>query len=316
MERLLAQDAVQRLMISFNQAEDQLDFKLLQSCFLEGQKFTLDLSEHLPGTSARQLTAEDFWQEVKSSIPGFTATHHQLGPIQFDFRDDKFTKACKIKDLSSWQPNPDVLRFRRAFAQSTIVLQKERRRKSPTEDSKPFKRPKYVRAAWEQIVVEIQHSELAAKERKIEGSMSKLMEDAPSDWREDPQWNHKFEQRAERLAADLEVVQTRRDLFDEMTAVQDMVHQTRFRFSMDDAAPHVFRTTTAFDNAWFAELRALKLHVIAPLSDVGILRKFWRCLSMILKTLPYAIIRPIGALAKMAHQKNDARRSEKNDEKR
>lgn len=93
MERLLAQDAIQRVVISFNRAEDDLDFELFQTCFLPGQEFELDLSKHLPDTPARQLSAQQFWQEMQSTVAGFTGTHHHLGPLQFDFHDSKHATA-------------------------------------------------------------------------------------------------------------------------------------------------------------------------------------------------------------------------------
>ncbi|KAF2170427.1 hypothetical protein M409DRAFT_19248 [Zasmidium cellare ATCC 36951] len=336
MERLLAQDAVQRLIISFNTFEDQLDFNLLHSCIPPGQKFTLDLSENLPGTSARQLTADDFWSEVKSSIPGFTATHHQLGPIQFDFHDEtlkKVTARTNVTATYSLQEENGsveavvvkglqvvdaeevegrwVLRGMKVvrgvplenvhlFGVAVERVQKGvgrvlKGRKPLSEGSGPFKKPprkSTTLKAWEQEVDYDQERRWTEKEMQIENNMRRLIEDGQSRSDKDPHDEYIREQRAERLAADLAVVQTRRGLWDAMSACRELADTTKFAKAGDDEKLRlILRVTDAMDDLWFAEVKAWRLCAFAPLSNVGLLEKAWNSFCIVLKTGLYVPVR-------------------------
>lgn len=93
MERLLAESAIQRLLIDANEAEDRLDFELWKKCFAPGRKFSFDMTDHLPFMGNVEHTPESAWQQILTTIPGFTAVHHRLSPLRYDFLNDEFTKA-------------------------------------------------------------------------------------------------------------------------------------------------------------------------------------------------------------------------------
>lgn len=201
---------------------------------------------------------------------------------------------CRVDGLASATIRPGNVIFQRAFARSAVPLQKSPGRKSLSDASNPSKKSR--KPAWERRVDHVLERRWSQKEQSTEDNMRRLMEEASPSPEEDARSEYRRERRAERLASDLEIVGSRREMLAAMNASMMLERNS-------DGIPPALamvavktRLCNVMDDLWFAEVRAWRLYTFAPLTDVAILSRFWKSFCIVPKTLLYALMRLSEAL--------------------
>ncbi|KAK4495061.1 hypothetical protein PRZ48_013388 [Zasmidium cellare] len=176
-------------------------------------------------------------------------------------------------------------------------------RTKPSESRRSFTRSalhfqnkpsaKATRSTGEQQFDRDVEDRFVEKEWQIENAMRRLIEEAQSGSASgNAHSGYIREKRAQCLAADLVLVQTRREAWEALGARSDLERTTpRFSFYGTGKPQSYLRFNDALDELWFSEVKAWRLYTFSSLPEVGIEEKVWKSLFLVLKSCVYACMR-------------------------